>query len=309
MGPAIKRKWKIGCGVVALLLFFVAVFTLNAGYRLTKQAFIVPEVNRRITLTPGDALGPGTIPISFINEEDDLVPGWYHPGELPGAIVLLHGLGGTRTQLTQIARELNDDGWGVLLIDQHGHGEHPANFTTFGRAELWDALAAVRWLRDRPEIDPDRIGLFGASMGATTCIYAAAEDPNIACAVADSSYADIEQQAYHDLGTNKAGISVPKWLQPSVVKIFLLYSPLIIGKWAEYPNPVDVVDRIKCPLFLIHGEHDERIDIECLNDLSKAAKDAGVDVTTWMVRDKGHCAYHRTDEFKNRLSAFFRRHL
>jgi len=304
-----RRVWLLGCGSAATLIIVVLFFALYQGCKTAWSVYTVPMSTRQITITPREALGPGTLPVAFENAEGDLVPGWYKQGENGATVLLLHGLGATRAQLAGTGRMLRDEGYGVLMIDQRGHGEHTRDLTTFGRAESVDALAAVQWLRNRPEVDGDRIGIYGASMGATTCIYAAAKDPDLACAVADSSYASLERQAYHDLNMPRSPVKVPKWLHSLTVRFFMFCSQFIIGKWAGYPCPEDVVGDIKCPVFLIHGELDSRIDAESLDVLSRAAREGGVDVTEWLVRGEEHCKYRDSPEFRRRLLAFFAEHL
>jgi len=303
--PARLKRWKIGCGVTALIVLILLIPVFFTVYGLVKLAWTVPGEFRPIESTPIDALGFGTIDVSFFNNEGDRVPGWYNPGTNGGAVLILHGLGGNRAQLVGVARFLLDEGFGVMLIDQRGHGEHPANFTTMGRAESFDALAAVEWLRGRDEIDPDRIGLYGGSMGAATAIYTAALDHRLACVVADSSYADFDQQARHDLTMPQAPVKIPESLQSLVVWIFNQVSKLMIGKWAVYPDPVDVIVDIECPAFLIHGEYDDRIDRDQFDLLKTEAENAGLDLTTWLVDGGGHCNYRGTDEFKRRIRNFF----
>jgi len=304
-----KRKIRIGVSVALFILVLLLLVIITIACQMGRNAYMVPGQSRHIDVTAREAIGPGVLEVSFTNDEGDTVPGWYKAGTKRGAIVFLHGLGGNRAQLASIAVRMNDEGWGILLIDQRGHGEHTANLTTLGRGESEDALAAVRWLRGRSEIDESRIGLYGASMGATAVIYAAARDTELACAVADSSYADFLQQEYHDLNMEAAPVHVPRAWQGTVLGIFNTVSPLIVGKWANYPDPVDVVGDIECPLFLIHGENDTRIDPSQFDLLSRTAREADVEVTSWLVEGKGHCSYHHSDEFIWRLTGFYREHL
>jgi len=296
-------------GAIAFLIILTAIIAVPAGVKLVRAAHTIPRNSRNLPMTMREAVGAGGIPVQFTTEDGEMVPGWFKAGTEPAAVVLLHGLGGSRSQLSGIARHLNRQGWGILLIDQSGHGEHSREYTTFGRAESYDALAAVEWLRNRDGIDPDRIGLLGASMGAATTIYAASKDPRIACAVADSSFSEFEAQAYHDITTNRVSISVPRTLQPSLIKVFQTLSVSVIGEWASWPDPVDVVGDIKSPLFLIHGECDERIDPSSMDDLLRAARSAEVDVKSWKVDDEGHCDYHGSAEYLNRITEFFRENL
>ncbi|MCX6647293.1 MAG: alpha/beta fold hydrolase, partial [bacterium] len=237
MDPAKVKRLKIGCMTAVSILVIIAILIFVGMYRLVKRAYVIPDSNRQISISATDALGPQTETVSFPNSEGELVPGWYHKGDNGAAILFLHGLSGTRTQLATMAKQFLDEGFSVLLIDQSGHGEHPCRYTTFGPRESIDALSAVEWLRNRDEVDPKRIGIFGSSMGGTTCIYAASQDPDIACAVADSSYADLYEQADHDLGMGFRGIKVPQSIRPAFMKIFFLVTPFFIGKWGGYPDP------------------------------------------------------------------------
>jgi len=81
---------------------------------------------------------------------------------------------------------------------------HAAGFSTLApqsRASaieserLPDVVAAVRWLRRRPDVDRDRIGLVGASIGASTAVLAMAtgvrRTPGAAVALSPPDSADI----------------------------------------------------------------------------------------------------------------------
>jgi pimeloyl-ACP methyl ester carboxylesterase len=88
------------------------------------------------------------------------------------AVVMAHGSGRvTRDQLTWASRHFVDLGFAVLRFDKRGVGESTGTFVFVGTKDSpWvfpqlagDVAAGVRFLRTRPEIDPRRIGLFGAS--------------------------------------------------------------------------------------------------------------------------------------------------
>lgn len=80
------------------------------------------------------------------------------------AVALVHGAGpGPRKQYRQEAEAFAREGIGVLIYDKRKKG-----YSQFERSyELLasDALAAVRTLRARPEVDPDAVGLWGLSEG------------------------------------------------------------------------------------------------------------------------------------------------
>lgn len=309
MEPVLVKRIKVGCLAALIIAVTLLIVIIIPMYKLVERAYVIPDYDRRILMSATDAFGPLTQTVRCVNSEGEQVPGWYHMGDNGAAVIILHGLGGTRTQLVDTAKIFLDDGFGVLLIDQSGHGEHPAEINTFGPRESIDALAACEWLRNRDEVDPDRIGIFGTSMGGTTGLYAALQDPNLGCALVDSSYADLEEQAYHDLSMGFRGFSVSPTLQASFIKIFLLISPHFIGKWADYPDPVDVLGEIQCPLFISHGDCDARIGFDQYERLVSEANRNGMEITTYIGQGHDHCQYLNDPAYINQYLVFFRRNL
>lgn len=73
-------------------------------------------------------------------------------------------------------RALHDAGYHVLLMDVSNHGESGARFPlTYGPLEARDFIGAVNYVRARPDVDGDRIGAIGCSMGGNIVIYGTPE--------------------------------------------------------------------------------------------------------------------------------------
>lgn len=103
----------------------------------------------------------------------------------------------------QIAEYLTSQGFAVLRYDKRGVGRSGGRYETATTHEFAeDAEAAVRFLRARPEIAPDRIGLIGHSEGAIVALLVAARDPKLATIVLMAGPATsgeqvvLEQQQY-----------------------------------------------------------------------------------------------------------------
>ena len=78
-------------------------------------------------------------------------------------------------------------GYGALLFDRRGEGESDGDPNVFGWAGEKDIRAAVEFLRSRPEIDPDRIGGLGLSVGGEMMIEAAAESDGLKAVVSEGA--------------------------------------------------------------------------------------------------------------------------
>ncbi len=109
-------------------------------------------------------------------------------------IVFLHGIGQEKEFVEEISPMYNAAGWAMMSFDQHMRGERklpkdaPAwqQLTAFRQRAcktVNDARRVADYLQTRPEIDPERLYLVGASYGAITGSTAAAFDPRFKAVV------------------------------------------------------------------------------------------------------------------------------
>ncbi|MEV4642644.1 alpha/beta fold hydrolase [Actinoplanes sp. NPDC049548] len=109
------------------------------------------------------------------------------PGAASGrpAVVVAHGFAGSGRLMRPFADTLARRGYVVALPDLTGHGANTRPLT--GQDDVDHDLAAViRYVRARPDVDPDRVTLVGHSMGAAAVVRAGSRDPRIAATVAIS---------------------------------------------------------------------------------------------------------------------------
>ncbi len=111
-------------------------------------------------------------------------------GKLP-CVVMGHGFSGTQDRLFVSAERFAGAGMAALTLDYRNFGESGGKprqvIDIKGQRQDWHA--AVSWARSRPEIDPDRVALWGSSLGGTHTVFVAAADPRVAAVVAQIPYA------------------------------------------------------------------------------------------------------------------------
>jgi dienelactone hydrolase len=95
----------------------------------------------------------------------------------PG-VVLVHMLGRSKDDWSDMGRRFQEAGLTALAIDLRGHGRSGGS-ATISPAMAEDVRAAIAWLRSRPGVRPDAIGLAGASLGANLALTAAAAVPSL----------------------------------------------------------------------------------------------------------------------------------
>lgn len=107
-------------------------------------------------------------------------------------ILFLHGSGQKKDFLEKISTPMNAGGFAMASFDQLGCGERKNGDGILYGARTYlqragktvlDARRLIDYLQTRPEIDPDRIYLVGASYGAITGTVFASQDKRIKAAV------------------------------------------------------------------------------------------------------------------------------
>ncbi len=135
------------------------------------------------------ALGLPVRDVAFPAADGIELAGWTLPGG-PGAsaIVLCHDWGAARESLLPLAIQLHERGFAVLLFDFRGHGSSGGKGSTLGLEEARDVAGAVLETGRIAGANGQRVGVYGAGMGAHAAVLAARERPEIVALVLDGLY-------------------------------------------------------------------------------------------------------------------------
>ena len=129
-------------------------------------------------------------PVSFYSEGVTLVgdvhyPDDRRPDERRAGIVLCHGYTGVKDlYLPDNARVLNEAGYVVMTFDYKGWGDSGGPRSRLApHSRVADVQAAVTFLSTLPEVDPERLGIYGTSYGGATVVWVGAIDTRVKCVV------------------------------------------------------------------------------------------------------------------------------
>lgn len=198
---------------------------------------------------------------------------WLPADDARGAIVIVHGGGGNRTdpwsRQAELARDLQARRFHVLALDMRNHGESDASLDglpTFGPAEANDVIGAIDFIERRAPGLP--IGVIGFSMGGNVAIYAAARDRRIRAVVTTETYADVAGVLP---AAAAASSGMPAWLTAAV----LWFAEHLHGIPISKARAIDVVGSLEPgELFVIHNEADPIVPVGHAWLLSSAAPEA-----------------------------------
>ena len=107
---------------------------------------------------------------------------FYNAGENTPAIILLHALNGSKADWDAFAKELQANGYSSIAIDLRGNGQSSGDLSSFTAEEyngMVNDVAAAKEFLKKQKIDPLRIGIIGASIGANIGLKYAATDADI----------------------------------------------------------------------------------------------------------------------------------
>ncbi len=84
----------------------------------------------------------------------------------------------SRRDWDQVGAQMAAEGIGGLALDLRGHGDSPGSPQDYA-GMVQDVRAARRFLTSRADVTPARIGIAGASIGASLAALASADDPSV----------------------------------------------------------------------------------------------------------------------------------
>jgi pimeloyl-ACP methyl ester carboxylesterase len=164
--------------VAALLGWGLLVYAGLALYLYVFQARYVyfPDLpSRQVTATPAD-IGLPFETVTLGTADGETLAGWRIPA--PGArgtLLYLHGNGGNIGHRLDPVAVFHRLGLDIFIIDYRGYGASSGAPSEEGTYQ--DALAAWRHLTEQEHIAPERIVLFGESLGGSIAAWLAVRHP------------------------------------------------------------------------------------------------------------------------------------
>ncbi|WP_341887234.1 prolyl oligopeptidase family serine peptidase [Variovorax sp. YR752] len=185
------------------------------------------------------------------------------PGGRAPLLVQLNGLDSTKEMkhLVGLPAWLARRGVSSLVVDQPGTGEalRLQKLTARYDAEHW-ASRVVDWLETRADVDPGRIGCEGVSLGGYYCPRAVAMEPRFACGVAwgaNHDWRDVQKRRLEREGS----LPVPHYWA-HVCWVWGAKDIDDFMKIAENVHLDGVVEKIRVPFLVTHGEKDSQIPLK-----------------------------------------------
>jgi fermentation-respiration switch protein FrsA (DUF1100 family) len=277
------RRALIAVG--ALFAAYFVIFPLGESY-------VITHAGRAYVPTP--QLGAPFQNVTFRTPDGLRLEGWYVPSKNGAAVISFPGRKGPQKP----AKLLAQHGYGVLLFDRRGEAESEGDPNLLGWQGTRDIEAAIAFLKARPEVDDERIGGLGLSVGGEMMLQEAAENEELRAVVSEGAGIRSVREAVHLDGGAKV---IATWAFGLVT--------LGTAVWTSNLPPPDLTDlsaKITQPALFIHatpGQGGETLS-EQFYDAAKGPKE-------YWAAPGGHTGAidAAPQEYERRVIGFFDRAL
>ena len=291
-----RRRLILAAGTLVVLVAASVWHIMRGSYRSVMHEF--DSWRDPVLLEHPERTGiPGLQEVAFRSRDGFRLTAWYVPSHNRAAVVLVHGTNADRTTLLPELNILSEHGFGVLALDWPGHGNSEGTSRWDSKAR--NALtAAIDWLSARADVDPQRIGAYGFSIGGYLTTQVASYDSRLRAVVIAGTPRNFA--AYVDRNHSNWGL-LSRW----PARMALENSGMPFNDL----RPEDVVSSIapRAILFL-SGTEDVVVPTDLVEFLYGRAREPK---EFWVVPHAAHGDYAQVapEQYSKRLGKFFAAHL
>ncbi len=243
--------------------------------------------------------------VHYKSFDDRMIPAWlYAPhahglqpvGVAPPVIVYPHGgpESQTRPNFSALFQYFIQRGYGVFAPNVRGSSGYGTEYMNLDNTILRldsvkDMAAGVQWLRENKKADPKRIAVYGGSYGGFMVLAGVTRYPDLFAAGIDVVGICNFVTFLENTGPYRRAHREAEYGNLREHREFL-----------EKISPIHHVDRIQCPMMVIHGANDPRVPVGEAEQIVAALRKRGIPVEYLRYEDEGH----GLAKLKNRLDAY-----
>jgi uncharacterized protein len=167
------------------------------------------------------------------------------------SVLLIHGIGASRSACSSRAKMLATQGLWVLMISLRAHGDSTGDFNDMGYSARHDIVASVEFLERRRPGKP--IIIHGLSMGGAAAVFASSELAHrVQGYILESPYRNLKVAVWH-----RTENTLPPILDRITYLGLLVVSPLVLPDLAK-TSPVGAISGIPAdvPVLILAGSDD-----------------------------------------------------
>jgi dipeptidyl aminopeptidase/acylaminoacyl peptidase len=204
------------------------------------------------------------------------------------------------------AQFLASRGYAVLQVNFRGSGGRGKRFEQAGYREwggkiMNDLIDGVKATAARPDIDADRVCVYGISFGGYAALMLPVREPTMfKCSVGFSGRYELASKY------DQRGIKGETRETNFLIKTMGDDRAVLAAN-----SPARLADQIKLPVFMVHGAKDKITELDQAETMRDALIKAGRPPEWMLVKVEGHGFYDSgyRKEFYQRLETFLAKHI
>lgn len=175
-----------------------------------------------------------------------------------GTIILFHGYGGNKSSMLDKAEVFRELGFNTFLVDFMGSGGSEGNQTTIGFLEAQQVKSSYEYLKQTGE---KTIFLFGTSMGAVAIMKAMSDfEIKPQGIMIECPFGSM----YKTVCARFESMNVPTF---PMAGLLVFWGGVQNGFWGFGHNPTEYAKNITTPTLLMHGQKDEKVSLEEIDEI------------------------------------------
>ena len=259
--------------------------------------------NRKsITKNPTD-FGMSYENITFPSSEVEL-KGWLiknNSGETGKPVIIVpHGWSSNASDMLPVANIFHKKGYSILLYNARGHGDSGADGPITIKKFSEDVVASLNFIKNRPDIDPERIGVLGHSIGGSASILAASMSSDFHALVSASAFSDPITLTRETL----VKLHIPMW---PFLHLICFFIERWLGTSMANLAPKNRIGEISAPILLAHGGLDKFIPPRNLDILYSYSREETTKKI--LIKGMGHSNIVNDPYLIKQVDLFFHEHL
>jgi fermentation-respiration switch protein FrsA (DUF1100 family) len=277
--------------LIKLLSLLASLSTLLITGGCANQKFYYPD---SFDYTRGESAKVHHEEVYFTSEDGTRLHGWFMPSETKEAkatVIHFHGNAQNLSSHFIYSAWMPRAGYNVLIFDYRGYGKSEGHINRQGAYE--DCEAALRYIKERRDVDPDKLLLFGQSLGGAhaLAVMKSPESEGVRALVIESSF-----YSYRDIGRSAI---------KRIPIVGLLRYPLSFVLFTDKHSPRDSLKYLDVePVLYIHPQQDTVVPIEQFNKLYAETRNVA---KFWVPKRLNHLqVYHfLPDKYIHNVDSFF----
>jgi uncharacterized protein len=236
-------------GVIAIAYIAACLFLfLRQRYFIFRPPIVIRTTPIAFNMSYQDVY----LPVSTASGKTSYIHGWWIPAATPEAPVwlFLHGNGSTIGDEVKRPFWFHQLGYSTFMIDYQGYGRSPGKFPRESSV-YEDVEAAWNYLTQERKIPPEKIFVYGHSLGGAIAINLALRHPEIAGLAVEGTFTSMRHMVNH------------------LYSQFLIFPVDLILN--QRFNSLSKVPSLQMPILFIHGTADRLIPAHMSQTLFDAA--------------------------------------